>query len=298
MEFRDFLERFFEPQFDDNQFVTHYQPALDYKYNTKASYAFTIREETYLPTQIISNIYRQDISISFKNKSNDKYQFDLNTTNQEFILDESLASQRPILEDLSALTKDISLVVDSSGNIIGFNHEELLKQWKPLKKKLLGRYKGELSNAYIGSIDKRVQQEELFLKELKQAKLFGLFFNSYQQAHQKDAPRIQKESMMLHCLSAHFTEKIDTVSETEQSKTICYKGSFKPYDESTQCRIKEYFNYYGITSSDLYLSNYRKEVTLNTQTGFPKNIQYSIELTNGGGYIRRKHYELKQQDNG
>jgi len=292
------LETIVEPQIDSSQYVTHYQPALEYKSGTKTSYAFIIKEDTYLPTGILSNTYTQDILVAFQTKSSNTYGFDITTTNQKLTLDKSLASQRPLLEDLSPLTSEVSLTVNQKGNIVGYNDKEILDKWKPLKEKLLGRYKGKLPSAYINSIGKRIEQKDLFLQELQQAKLFGLLFNGYQQAHQKEASRTHKESLMVHCLSAYFVEEIDSVLETASSKTINYTGSFIAYDEATQSRIKEYLSYFGITSSDLYVSKYTKKVVLNTQTGLPKSVQYDLELTNGGGYIRRKHYELKHQDNG
>ena len=295
------LETVFEPQIDSSQFVTHYQPALIYKkMKEPIRYAFDIEEQTQLNNHIVKNTYNQKLDIHFLNKSNEGYKFNIETSKNEFILDNSLISQGKFLKDLAPLTSQLEVMVNEKGTIKSVNHKDILKKWEQLKNVLLERYQGNQAHAYIYGIDAKVNNEALFLEDLKQARLLGLFFGGYQAAHEKDKPRDCKISNLIHCLPVTFIEQVKDIEDDEakQEKHIYVSGSMHPIAEETKVRIQKYFTFFEVGKNELFVSNYKRKAVLDLQTGFPKTMSLNIELTNKEGYVREQHYNLKQISNG
>lgn len=287
--------------FSDVKFVTHYTPALAYKETEKPLvYTFEINEETHLNEYALSNNYTQELHVELLYKGNKGYNFKIQTINSNFVLDKTLIQQGKLLNDLAKLTEQIELTVTKNGTIKSNDYKVVLKKWEDLKPNLLKTHQGNQASAYINGIDTKMKNEELFLTELKQVKLFGLLFNGYQAVHIKDTPKYCKISNCIHCLPVMFKETIQAVKENEQleEKHISIIGSMQNIEEETQVRIQKYFTYFGVSNNPIFLSNYQRNVVLDIKTGYPKSVALELELTNASGYTRKQSYNLKRIDNG
>lgn len=299
--FLDKLDVLLEPQIDASQFVTHYVPALPYKKNlAPIIYTFENQEETYLNQDRFINSYTQELQLKLEHTEGSDYNFKINTLNSQFNLDKSLTQQGKLLESLAQLTEIVTLKVTKKGTIKSVDYQPIIKKWDKLKVELLKTYQNNQVKGYIEGIDKRMNNETLFLEELKQVKLYGLLFNNYQAAHEKDKTMPCKIGNLIHCLPVTFEETIQTVNQDKalKEKHIVITGTMKKLGDDVERRIENYLTYFDIKNTPITLSSYKRDVILDTDTGYPKSVALDIALTNGNGYIRKQRFNLKIKSNG
>ncbi len=285
-----------------SQWMNHYTSALRYKMiDEPLIYTFNIHEETHLGEYLTVNDYTQELSVDlFADLKKKGYQFEVHTSDFNFCLDKSLKPQEKLLESLAAITQHLTVEVSQEGSIHRVDHKKVLKKWEEIKDKLLGTHQGNQAHAYIGGIDAKITNEALFLSDLQQPRLLGLLFSGYQRAHESDAPQVLRISNLIHCLPVSFKESILNIQENEElkEKRIISEGVMEELADTTKERIEKYFNYFGVKSNPVYLSNYSRETVLDLTTGYPKGVTLSLELDNGSGYKRKQAFELKRMNNG
>ncbi len=294
------LETILEPQIDESQFVTHYEPALKYT-QTKAPvrYSFDITEQTQLNNKSVKNTYTQELHVQFSYRSNEGHNFKIETSNYNFILDKSLVAQSSLINDLALVTSELELLVTEKGIIkLITNYKEILQKWDKLKETLLKRYIGNQTKVYINAIDITLKDEKLFLDDLKQNRILGMLFNGYQTIHKKDKPRDITISNVIHCLPLTFKEQIKKIEDDDKQKKIQILGSMNTIADETLKEIDDYFKFNNIGSASVFLSNYTKNIILDKETGFPDLVSLDFEILNGRGYIRKQSFNLKQIHHG
>ncbi len=285
-----------------NTSINHYTPALVYRMRDEPLiYTFEIQEETHLGEYVIINSYTQELTLDLlADFGKEGYQFEIHIDNFNFCLDKSLKPQEKLLDSLAVITQHLTIQTTQEGVIKWVDHKQVVKKWESIKDKLFSTHQGHQAHAYIEGIDTKIRTEDLLIADLKQPRLLGLLFNGYQRAHIADIPKTFKISNLVHCLPVSFKESILDIQEDKglQEKQIISGGSMEELTETTKERIEKYFNYFGIDTNPVYLSNYSRETILDLRTGYPKSAVLTIELTNGSGYLRRQQFHLKRKNNG
>ncbi len=260
------------------------------------TYTFTIQDETHFKERAIINKYKQKLEVKLlANFMKKGYKFEVKTSDFDFNMDKTLKPQEKFIESLAALTENLVLKLNQDGSLISVNSKKVLKKWDDLKEKLFNSHKGNQAQAYIKGVDTKIKDENLFLEDLKQPKLLGLLFDSYQKGHRKDISQVVKINNLIHCLPVNFKETVESIEEDEtlQEKYIVSKGSMEEISNINKERIMKYFNYFDIENTPVYLSYYKRKTVLDLQTGYPKSAILDIELTNGEGYVRKQHFNLE-----
>ncbi|MFV0345383.1 MAG: hypothetical protein ACK5IQ_03930 [Bacteroidales bacterium] len=293
------LEVFLLPEIKVSSLV--YTPTLKYKrIDTPILYTLEIDDETYLNDYELVNNYRQDLQLNLCYIGEQDYNFDISTINRDFSLSKDLKQQGKLIEVLANLTEDINLRVTKKGAIKSLNHSAVLKKWENIKTQLLQIYKGTQARGYIDGIDTKIRDEALFLDDIRQVKLFGLLFNKYQAAHETDPPRFCKVSNLINCIPVTFKEIIrETKEDSEKDeKLILISGTMEGLEDDVEDRIRKYFTHVGVQYTPIVLSQYKRTVTLDLSSGYPKSVTLDIELKNDDGYIRKQNFNLKQKHDG
>jgi hypothetical protein len=213
-------------------------------------------------------------------------------------LDKRLVQQKKMLEDLSKLTEEVSLIVNENGSIESFDYPKLSNKWDVLKPQLLKKHKGKQVESYIEGIDRRIKNETLFLERFKDPRFYGLLFDGLQMLHKKSRSRKRKMSRVLHTFPSMFEERVEDVNDKNEARYFSLKGKMLDLSSEVQHRIKDYFSYFDVEQQAPYLSFYKKDAEIDLQNGYLKNSNLELEITNGQGYTRRQFFQLKQSNNG
>lgn len=283
--------------FSSNKIADLYESPLIYKKTREPiGYAFEINDETSIGKHVVKNSFSQDVFIDrlYRGDSGN-YSFDCTITNQKFELNNKLAQQGKLLEALAVLTERVRLSVDKDGSIKSINHEDIQKKWEKLKDSLQARHQGKSAHAHINGIDLTITNESLFLKEIKQPKLFGLFFGGYQTMSEDDRPRPQIIGNVVKSVPMIFEENVSGTKEDKKKleRHVSIRGRMQELSKELHTEIQTYFKFLKIGNDPVFLSNYQRDIVLNLETGYPKSATLAMELINGRGYVRRKNFKIK-----
>ena len=299
---RNKIEKFFEDIEDariaNRRYVTNHAPSLLYKDLKKPLvYGITMRNVTRINEEELKNEYAQNLTVDFNSKDyENNYWFSCKIKSKAFKLDKALIGQETLVKQLNSLTESIEVGVAHNGFIRSASHEKVIEKWTLVKQKLLKNYNSKQAIDYIGDLEVKINNYNLYLEDLKQPHYLGLLFGGYQQLEEQSDTRAVSMANFIHYLSLYFNEKVTLITEEENKRIITFQGEMDRLNEKDNTKLKTFFKSFNITSS-LQLTKYNKQVVLDLITGYLIEAYFEIEVSNGG-YTQNRTYTLKQENNG
>lgn len=276
---------------------------LQYEYTKQElNYSFLMEESCLLKDEFVVNSYSQNIQIDLlsKFKSTSGFVFDCRTSDHKFILDNALKQQEQLTAELTAITERLVLGINQQGSIVDLNnHNEVLEKWEKLEIKLKSNFQGHLAEGYIDMLGEKIISKPLLIKDIKEYRLYGFLFNGFLRLPRRKGSTIQRDRIWkntIHCLPINVTEEYQLLKEDVKTGSLIYRmsGKLQAFDKETLDRIKNYFKYYGIPNSGLYLRKYNGLFVINPTTAYLEKAILGMELTNDRGYERIIKLKLKQ----
>lgn len=188
-----------------------------------------------------------------------------------------------MISELGAKTAEVlyplKIVVDEFGEWIDiYNYDEIESRWEIIKKEVLDYYEGELTEAYIDSIERTLRSSDTLLKSLRSDYFLRTFFSGIHVKYTADYSFKNEISFPLENEEEAIFEvqqKISPILEDSDFIKIEQKGH---YVDSLSHSIL-----YGYTSSKV---KYRSSYSLNSET-------YALEKMNVECHIESNEYERK-----
>lgn len=233
--------------------------------------------------EVDSVVNETEMTIGVKWLATDKNKYHLFEINREKAMSVNGSPPASMINELGAKSAEVlyplKIVVDEFGEWIDiYNYDEIETRWEIIKKEVLDYYEGELTQAYIDSIERTLKNSDTLLKSLRSDYFLRTFFAGI---HVK------------YTANHSFKNEISFPLENEEEAVFEVEQKIAPIlDDSDFIKIEQKGHYvdslgysilFGYTASKV---NYQSSYSLNSET-------YAIEKMNVDCYMESNEYKRK-----
>jgi len=223
----------------------------------------------------------------------------LNVENLKMQLDSTLKKQENLSVAIAGTLEKVRLRMNSNGLFTELlNHEEVLEKWYRIKPKLLTEFKGNAFITYMKSIERKIEDPQGLLHDMRQYRNYGLFFNELLTEHSNVAT---KSSTRERHIDSLFYERSMTFEETvlfdkteNGLDTLTLQGTLKDGLTPSEVPVKR-MALLTLDANAVFASkHYRGTYQFQTETGLLEQMNVSIATGFGENYSKQQLYNLKR----
>lgn len=204
-------------------------------------------------------------------------------------------AEKDFWNNLAYIYDRVQYLVDYNGNALRLlNVEEIQKKQTNTIEELTREYKGQVANQVINQIEAAGSDTTLLSMQLREYKLYGLFFGGL---HEQVRNHLRKRKLLSIfgskdlILEEQFLQQKPFLEDRDESLNFNVKGQIIDYCAGDWSSEAEYLGL-QTTKEEPAFNFYRGEVSINTATSIMEKAEMNLSLSYGTGYKREQFYSL------